>query len=136
MPSRQVMTDNYKKLGDTAQIRLLGAIAHSLTVDARDTYIPGTEGIADPVRLRGINELQHRIAGQLLSMLDASSDRYPDEVFIEILLSGLDGLRCPLSMKQLEQSIQAKPITKDRVRKLRVQAVRKLKNGKSPLHFR
>jgi len=136
MSGNQMIAASYKKLDQQGQIRLLGSIAHSLTIDARETYIPGTEGIADPVRLRGMNELQHQIAGQLLSLLNADGNRYPDDVFVEMLLNRLDELRCPYARKQLENAIQVKIVSKENVRKLRLQAARKLKNGKSPLHFR
>jgi hypothetical protein len=52
------------------QAKSVAAWLHAATIDARDTYIPGVEGVADPVRLRRLNELQHRLAGELRSVLD------------------------------------------------------------------
>jgi hypothetical protein len=55
------------------QVKHLAEWAHAVTIDARDTYIPGVEGIADPVRLRRFNELQHRLLGQLIAVLHQQS---------------------------------------------------------------
>jgi len=51
------------------QTVVLASYAHSLTVAARDTYTAGKDGVADPRRLRRINEIQHRVVGQLLHLL-------------------------------------------------------------------
>ena len=81
----------FSKLSSAEQSKILAAWIHAVTIDARDTYIAGTEGIADPVRLRGFNELQHRIAGGLLSALDKTAGI--DEAFIEMLWEGSKELR-------------------------------------------
>jgi len=52
------------------QAKGLASWMHAATIDARGTYIPGTEAIADPVRLRRFNELQHRLSGHLRGTLD------------------------------------------------------------------
>ena len=81
----------FSELSATEQSKLLAAWMHAVTIDARDTYIAGTLGIADPVRLRGFNELQHRIVGSLLSALDKTVGI--DESFIESLWEDSKELR-------------------------------------------
>jgi hypothetical protein len=49
------------------QWRWLAKLAFLLSVLARDTYVVGGTGIADPIRMRRFNELAHRVAGQLQS---------------------------------------------------------------------
>lgn len=48
-------------LSRSEQLRVLAEYAHDLSVIARGTYIPQTEDIAEPRRLRLLNEVQHRI---------------------------------------------------------------------------
>jgi geranylgeranyl pyrophosphate synthase len=40
----------------------------ALTILARDTYVAGSDGVADPRRLRRFNELIHRIAGRQVAI--------------------------------------------------------------------
>jgi hypothetical protein len=49
-------------------VSMIAGWAHAATIDARATYIPSVEGVADPVRLRRFNELQHQLSGGLLSL--------------------------------------------------------------------
>ena len=61
--------------------------AHKLTVIARGTYIPQTEEIVDPRRLRLLNEVQHRVTAHLRHLISGSMKRYPEDVNMpEILL--------------------------------------------------
>lgn len=69
--------------------RLLG----ELTLRARGAYEEGTDS-ADGARLRTFNELSHRVAGQLISHLTHSRDRYPDRVFLQILIDIARHGRC------------------------------------------
>jgi len=84
---------DYANLSEHDKLLFPAALSHDLTIAARDCYVPGTEGVADPSRLRAFNELQHRISSQQRDMLKAA-DRYPDDVFIELLVSGLEELGC------------------------------------------
>ena len=47
---------------------LLAKAAYELTIQARDTYEPGTRGVTDPARLRGINEVMHRLTRRILTL--------------------------------------------------------------------
>jgi hypothetical protein len=53
----------YSALTASVQLRALAEYAFNLTVIARGTYFPQTEDIADPRRLRLLNEVQHRSRG-------------------------------------------------------------------------
>ena len=85
------------------QTQLLAVWAHVLTIDARDTYIAGTEAIADPVRLRGFNEIQHRLAGQLRGLLESNGKNAPDEIFMGMLLDATKTLRAVALRAELEK---------------------------------
>jgi hypothetical protein len=57
-----------------------------LTVLARDTYEVGRDGLTDPSRLRGINELQHRVLSFLMALMKNDANRYPDAIFGRLIL--------------------------------------------------
>ena len=53
-------------------------LCHDLTVVARDTY--GSAGeVRDPGRLRALNEIQHRMTGFLLALMNGDASRCPDQ---------------------------------------------------------
>jgi len=96
----------FTELSTVEQAKCLAAWMHAATVDARDTYIPGTEAIADPVRLRYFNELQHQISSRLMHALDKS--REIDELSIAALWEGAKELRASVlrtSMEKIATSI-------------------------------
>jgi hypothetical protein len=76
----------FSGLSTLEQPRFLITFAHRLTVAARDTYEFQKDGVADPKRLRTINEVQHRVCGHALALLRGGSERYPDEVLVSIFL--------------------------------------------------
>lgn len=84
------------------QIDFLVYLAHALTILARDTYEVGTEGVTNPSRLRRINELQHRVIGFLLALRRNEAGRYPDDVFVRMLLEHPDDLEF---QRQLEETV-------------------------------
>ena len=69
----------YSKLSAETQIRVLARFARDVTVIARDTYVPGGDGVSDARRLRQMNELLHRVLGQLDKMLARDSQRFADD---------------------------------------------------------
>jgi hypothetical protein len=75
----------YVTLTVEQRITFLARLAASITVDARGTYVPGTDGVAEPSRLREFNEFLHRVTFQLTHMLSGTPERYPDAVFAEIV---------------------------------------------------
>lgn len=104
--NRRALILLYSQRTHAEQIDLLALVAHALTIDARGTYLPGTEGVADPARLRGIVELQHRVAGQLLSQIRRDQARFPDEDFSQMLWAGLEDLRCTLTLSKLRKGLE------------------------------
>jgi hypothetical protein len=65
---------------------VLARLAHELTVLARDTYDLESDGVVTPSRLRIINEVQHRIMGFLIALMTKNPNRYPDDIFMQIIL--------------------------------------------------
>src|SRR5947208_10996417 len=75
----------YGALPPKGQARFLADLAHDVTFWTRYAY-PGAEGPAgDTERLRGSNELLHRLTEQLRDLLAQDRGRYPDDVFVTIL---------------------------------------------------
>ena len=73
----------YRGLSPTRQARLLASLGHDLTVVARSYY--GPEGREAPSHiLIALNELQHQVTAQIGHLI-GNEDRYPDDVFIQIL---------------------------------------------------
>jgi hypothetical protein len=86
MTADEVVTA-YAALDPTRQIRVLADFAHRLTITARGTYIPGTQDVADPRRLRMLNEVQHRVTGHIRNLLAEDSRRSPDDVLAHIAMA-------------------------------------------------
>src|SRR5580700_10068118 len=76
----------FLSLPDEGKLDAFLFLAAGLTVFARSTYVPGTEEIAEPARLRRLNELQHRILYYLLALHQGNTKRYPDELILDIML--------------------------------------------------
>lgn len=72
--------------GKEAQLRLLARFGHNFTVAARGTYVPQTDQVHAPSRLRAINEIQHRVLGHIYALLLDSKQRYPDDTMVSIML--------------------------------------------------
>jgi hypothetical protein len=88
---RQRISSGYLALDRQKQILLLAKLANRLTIVARDTYdLQG--GVADAVRLKAVNEAQHRILSQLVRLLTDDARRYPDDVFANILVDQFNNL--------------------------------------------
>jgi hypothetical protein len=54
--------------------RFFARLSFELTIKARNTYVPGSEDVAEPRQLRTFNELQHRVTSCLLKLLDDGND--------------------------------------------------------------
>ena len=63
----------------------LAQMAWELTVAARETYEVGTDNLTNPKLMRSINEIQHRLLSQLSAILRNDVNRFPDEVFWQIM---------------------------------------------------
>jgi hypothetical protein len=77
-------------LSPAGQLLVLADYAFNLTVIARGTYVPQTEDIADPQRLRLLNEVQHRVTGHMRHLLAGDVKRYPDDVIVRIIIAEHD----------------------------------------------
>jgi hypothetical protein len=69
------------------QIAVMTHYSFNMTIIARRTYIPGTEGVADPQRLRFLNELQHRVMGHICVLLNDDIKRYDDDAIVRIVVA-------------------------------------------------
>ena len=83
--TREEAIASFAVLDRDRQLRFLARYGHLLTVAARDTYVPGTNDVSDPPRLRHANELMHRVFAQIAYLLSASDARFPDEALVELL---------------------------------------------------
>jgi hypothetical protein len=75
------LTERFGKLGPGQKLTALAKLAHELTILARDTYEPGALGLSDPVRLRGINEVMHRITSRLVNLSHGRPDDWNEPDF-------------------------------------------------------
>lgn len=90
----------YSDLPQEQQIRLLASLILNITISARGSY-PSQETESDHETIKnslaeiiGFNEIQHQITGQLVGMISGGKDRYPDDVFMGILLEEVKSSRC------------------------------------------
>jgi hypothetical protein len=90
--TRKRIAARYAALDTEHQAILLARLADRLSLMARETYEPG-EGVSDSTRLRAFNEAQNRILAQLVRLLTSDPQRYPDDVFANILMDQFQMLR-------------------------------------------
>ena len=83
------MKEFFARQAVQSKIQVLAQLSFELTIAARDTYAAGTEMVNNPVRLRQFNEVQHQIAGYLCALVNGT-ERYPDEVFVQMILEHED----------------------------------------------
>ena len=103
----------YLSLDNTGKARLLALLAFDLSIAARDTYAVGTEDLADPRRMRQVNELQHHVLDRLSSLLD-SGEAWDEELFADSLVAERDACRCGSafrkSMEFLRSHLSVSPV--------------------------
>ena len=81
----------FSALTEHEQALVLAGFAHELTMLAREGYAVGTMQLADPELVRRVNEVQHRVASAILARLSGSTQRYPNDVLLNIIAgSGQD----------------------------------------------
>jgi hypothetical protein len=78
-------TAEFLKLPPPKRAKFLLNLAHALTVRARGGYVAGGPGVSDASRLRGMNELLHKVIEHLVYAADADRSSYPDDVLLQIL---------------------------------------------------
>ena len=69
------------------QIAVLACFAFKMTIVARGTYVPGTEDVADPQRLRLLNERQHRVTGDICHLLDGGTKRSDGDSIVRLVVA-------------------------------------------------
>lgn len=93
---RRAISNSYSVLSRTSQIAVLARIANWLTFVARETY-DREFGVSDGARLRAFNEAIGRIMAQMVRLLDEDQQRYPDDIFANILVDQFRILELDLS---------------------------------------
>ena len=63
----------------------LGKVSHQVTIAGRDASLEG-DCQQQRDKLVALNEIQHKLVAQMLALLKNSSERYPDRVFLQILV--------------------------------------------------
>ena len=84
----------YDRLHSPEQrVQFLLTLAFKLTISARETYEFQSTNVVEPTRLRGINELQHRIVGQASRIL-GNGHLFPNDVLIIGLFEAAKAYGC------------------------------------------
>ncbi len=76
------LKEKFLSASQTEKVAMLLALAVHLTILTRESYGPGNE-IGEKY-----NETLHRLVSQALAMTVGSDKKYPDEVFVDMLLAG------------------------------------------------
>jgi hypothetical protein len=76
------------------RVIFLSALALELTISMRDAYPTQVEEKVSLMKLMGLNEVEHTVAGQLAKILAKDEARYPDDVFFDILFESAKGSFC------------------------------------------
>jgi hypothetical protein len=82
--SRKHFADRYVAMNIERQAVALARLGNLLSLMARETYAVGG-GVSDGERLRTFNEAQNKVLAQLERLLTSDPQRYPDDVFTNIL---------------------------------------------------
>lgn len=91
---KEKILDIYSKLPNAqAQVHFLLKLCFYLTISGRDTYVVQSNEVSEPVRLRGINELQHKTIGQILG-IQKNTNKYPNDVFIFSIFDTANAYGC------------------------------------------
>jgi hypothetical protein len=76
----------FLRMPPKSQMRTLSLLAHNLTVCARAAYAQDVNDALARKQHHAANELLHTITAQLMHLIADDANRYPDDVFIDILL--------------------------------------------------
>ena len=79
-------TSHYEALQDEDKVTLLGRVAFDLTIDVRDVSSSALSEVQRLEKLQGINELQHKLLGQMLAHQNKTTARYGDRDFFRMLV--------------------------------------------------
>lgn len=78
------LSTRFLSVSDKEKAAILLAYAVRMTIIARESY-----GQIDELS-RNCNETIHKIASQALALILGSTKRYPDDVFIEMIIAGAE----------------------------------------------
>jgi hypothetical protein len=84
--TKSQLLQTYTALDSPAKARFLAVLSNQLTVFMREEYDESLDSARRIKRLMGANELQHHLSSELRHHLDQDTNRYPDEVLLNILL--------------------------------------------------
>lgn len=90
---RRTLTSRYADLDLSTQQLFLAKAGYWLSLSARETFRPGTDAVDNAPLLRAFSEAHHRIFDQLIGMMAGSDQRYPDDVFANILVDNVVNVR-------------------------------------------
>lgn len=76
----------FSHLSNAEEVEFLAVFGHELTIAARDAYDVGTENIVNQPKIRRINEIQHRIFLQILSLVKRNEKCYADDILVRMIL--------------------------------------------------
>jgi hypothetical protein len=96
---------------DQEKMQFLIRFAHALTILARDTYAVGEDGLTNPLRLRVMNELQHRVTSFLIALMKNEVKRYPDDVLLRILLAHPEDMDLQRRLQEMCAQLMAQMTT-------------------------
>jgi hypothetical protein len=87
--------ERFRKLTRPEKVVWFSQLLFLISMFARDSYEPGTDGVSRPRDLRRYNELLHRIAAQQLKLAKEGRPAIPDETMFlmleeETLALGID----------------------------------------------
>ena len=93
----------FSKLNKIDQIIWLGKIIYTISMIGRGTYEAGTDAVLDPVKLRRLNELVHRISSLQVSIGVGTKDDLDSFIAgtLETLEQEVEYLKIPVSLFQL-----------------------------------
>lgn len=91
---------NFTELSSIDQARFMARFMYELTLEARNFYAPGGQQNIDPMKLRFINEVQHRVTRFIEQILIDDPSRPSNDVTLRLLLA-------PRSEKAIEGLMQA-----------------------------
>lgn len=78
---------NFSELSSNEQARFMTHFMYELTLEARNFYTPGGEQKVDPLKLRFINEIQHRVTRFIEQILIDDPSRPSNDVTLRLLLA-------------------------------------------------
>ena len=91
---------NFSDLSSNEQARFMVRFMYELTLEARSFYAPGGQQAVDALKLRFVNEVQHRVTRFIEQILVDDPARPSNDVTLRLLLA-------PRSEKAIESLMQA-----------------------------